>query len=79
MRPGYRYAREAGLGHTLRELASAKMALVAVCPHCKHQRVLFIASLIERYGENFPVLALRERLRCTSCRARMPNLHESSR
>jgi hypothetical protein len=25
------------------------------------------------------VLALRERLRCTSCSARMPNLHESSR
>jgi hypothetical protein len=79
MRPGNRYAREAGLGRTLAELASAKMALVAVCRRCKHRRVLFAGNLIARYGQNFPALSLRERLRCSKCRGRVANLHESSR
>jgi hypothetical protein len=55
------------------------MALVAVCRRCKHRRVLFTANLIARYGENFPAIELRDRLRCTSCRDRVANLHESSR
>ena len=79
MRPGNRYAREAGLSRTLGELATGKIELVAVCRRCKHRRVLFTANLIARYGENFPAIALRERLRCTNCRARVANLHESSR
>jgi hypothetical protein len=66
-------------GRTLGELASAKMALVAVCRRCKHRRVLFTANLIAKYGEAFPALLLRERLRCSSCHARSANLHESSR
>jgi hypothetical protein len=78
MRPGNRYAREA-VGRTLGELADAKMALVAVCRRCKHRRVLFTGNLIARYGENFPALKLREHLRCSSCRSRVANLHESSR
>ena len=41
MRPGNRYAKERGEGRTLGELARAKMALVAVCPRCKHRRVLY--------------------------------------
>ena len=66
-------------GRTLGELASAKMALVAVCRRCKHRRVLFAANLIARYGENFPTPALRERLRCSNCRGRVANVYQSSR
>jgi DNA-directed RNA polymerase subunit RPC12/RpoP len=55
------------------------MALIAVCRQCKHRRVLFPANLITRYGEDFPVIELRKRLRCSDCRGRMVNLHESSR
>jgi len=79
MRPGNRYAREPGVGRTLGQLVSAKMALVAVCRRCKHRRVIFPANLTGRYGENFPAIELRERLRCSGCRGRMANLHESSR
>ena len=79
MRPGNRYARETGSGRTLGDLVRAKMALVAVCRHCKHRRTIFPANLIARFGESYPVIELRQRLRCTGCRTRMANLHESSR
>jgi len=80
MRRGNRYAREAGLGRTLGELASAKMAPVAGCAGAASTAAFFFtANLITRYGENFPALALRERLRCSTCCGRMANLHESSR
>jgi hypothetical protein len=79
MRPGNRYARETGIGRTLGQLVSAKMALVAVCRRCKHQRVLFPANYIARFGEEYPSIELRKFLRCSSCRGRMANLHESAR
>jgi hypothetical protein len=79
MRPGNRYARETGIGRTLGDLLRAKMALVAVCRRCKHRRILFPVNLIARYGHDFPAIQLCDRLRCTSCRSRMANLHESSR
>jgi len=79
MRPGNRYAHETGSGRTLGQLVRAKMALVVVCRRCKHRRVLYPANLIARFGENCPGIELRTRLRCSSCRGRMANLHESSR
>jgi hypothetical protein len=79
MRPGNRYARETGAGRTLGELMQAKMALVAVCRRCKHRRVLYPANLIPRFSETRAAIELRERLRCSSCRGRMANLHESAR
>ena len=79
LRPGNRYARETGIGRTLGELVRAKMALVAVCRRCKHRRVLYPANLIPRFGESFPAIELRSRMRCSACRGRMANLHEVSR
>jgi hypothetical protein len=79
MRPGNRYARENALGRTLGQMVQAKMALVAVCRRCKHRRLLYPAHLTARYGENFPAIELREKLRCSNCRYRSANLHESSR
>jgi len=79
MRPGSRYAREEGIGRTLEQLVAAKMALVAVCRRCKHRRLLYPANLIPQYGEDFPAVELRDRLRCSGCRGRVANLHESSR
>jgi len=78
MRDGNRYARESN-SRTLGQLVSAKMALVAICRRCKHQRVLFPANYIGRFGDNYPAIELRERLCCSSCHGRMANLHESSR
>jgi hypothetical protein len=75
--PGNRH--DKGVGRTLRQLVSAKMALVAVCRRCKHRRVLFAANYIAQFGEDCLAIELRERLRCSSCRGRMANLHESSR
>ena len=79
MRAGNRYARETGAGRTLGEMIHLKMALVAVCRRCKHRRVLFPANLMARFGEDFPAIELREHLRCSNCRYRSANLHESSR
>jgi hypothetical protein len=79
MRAGRPYPRETGFGRTLGQLVDAKMALVAICRSCKHQRVLFPANYVEGFGADCPALELREHLRCTNCRGRMANLHESSR
>jgi hypothetical protein len=72
MRPGNRYAREAGIGRALGEMVSAKMALVAVCRRCKHRRVLYPANLIARYGEHCPAIELRPHLHCSGYRVRFP-------
>lgn len=79
MRPGNRYARETGAGRTLGELVRTKIALVAVCRRCKHRRVLYPANLISRFGANFLAIELRNHLRCSACKYRAANLHESSR
>jgi hypothetical protein len=79
MRPGNHYARETGASRTLGELVRAKMALVAVCRRCKHRRVLYPANFIPVFGEDYPAIELRHRLRCSACRGRIANLHESSR
>jgi hypothetical protein len=79
MHPGNRYARENSSGRTLGQLVSAKMALVAVCRRCKHRRTIFPANLVARFGEEFPAIDQRERLRCSGCRGRVANLHEASR
>jgi hypothetical protein len=55
------------------------MALVVICRRCKHQRALFPANYIERFGADCPAIELREHLCYTNCRGRMANLHESSR
>jgi hypothetical protein len=53
---------------------------MAVCRRCEHQRVLYPANYISRFGENYPAIDLRERLRCSSCLGRgMANLQESAR
>jgi hypothetical protein len=55
------------------------MALVAICRRCKHQRVLYPANFIDRFGEDCSAILLREHLRCSECSGKMANLHESSR
>ena len=67
------------LGRTLGELIGAKMALVAICRRCKHQRVLYPGNFVERFGEDCPAILLREHLRCSECHGKMANLHESAR
>ena len=79
MRPGNRYARELGTGRTLGQLAANKMALAVVCRRCKHRRVLYPASLIERFGADYPSIEIRQHLRCSQCRYRSANVHEMAR
>ena len=69
MRPGSRYWRAAEKPRTLRDLAVAKVALVAVCRRCGHQKLLFPYGLAERLGQDFPFERLAARLRCTECQA----------
>jgi hypothetical protein len=77
---GNLYPREGGIGRTLGQLIDERMALVAICRRCKHQRVLYPANFIERFGEHCPAIELCQHLRCSSCRTRaMANLHESTR
>jgi len=65
-------------GRTLGRLIDARMALVAVCRRCKHRRVLYPRNLIDRFGADCPAIELRDYLRCTACRSRSANLHESA-
>jgi hypothetical protein len=77
MRAPHRH--DQGSGRTLGQLVHAKMALVAICRRCKHQRVLYPANYIQRFGEDCLAIALREHLRCSSCCGRLADLHESAR
>ena len=79
MRSNSHGAPQRGSGRTLGQLIDDKMALVAICRRCKHQRVLYPAVYIERFGDDCPAIALRHLLRCSSCGARAANLHESAR
>ena len=79
MQAGNRYAVETAMGRTLGQLLDAKMALVAICRRCKHRSVLYPANLIPRFGADSPAINVRERLRCSACRYRSANLHESVR
>ena len=78
MRSSNRCAQET-VGRTLGQLIDAKMALVAICRRCKHQRVLYPANYIARFGKDCPAILLREHLRCGDCRGKMANLHKSAR
>jgi hypothetical protein len=66
-------------GRTLGRLIEARMALLAVCRRCKHRRVLYPRNLVDRFGADCPAIELREYLRCSACRSRSANLHESAR
>jgi len=61
------------------QLMNSKMALVANCRRCKHQRVLYPANYVERFGADCPAILIREHLRCAECHGKMANLHESAR
>jgi len=67
------------LARTLGEMVHTKIVLLAVCRRCKHESIVYPFSLIPRFGEDFPAMELRQRLRCSSCRGRMANLYEASR
>lgn len=75
MRPENRYNR----GKTLGQLSESKLALVAVCRRCKHQHMLSLASLIERFGEDTPAIDIRPLLRCRVCGYSGAYLHEAAR
>jgi hypothetical protein len=79
LRADPRLAHARDKGRTLGQLVALKVALVAVCRRCKHRRVLYPAALIERFGPDMPAIDLRQHLRCSACRYRSANLHESSR
>ena len=70
------------LEHVLRR-AMARAGLVThyehICRRCKHQRVLYPAHYIARFGEDCPAILLRKHLRCAECRGKMANLHASAR
>ncbi len=75
MRPGNRHNRGKSLGDVQRE----RLALVAVCRRCKHQHMLHLPLLIERFGDNAHAIDIQPRLRCGACGYRGANLHEASR
>ena len=75
MRPGNRYNK----GKTLGDLVRARLVLLAICRRCKHERIPYPHSLIERFGEDTPAIDIRPLLRCSACRYRSANLHETGR
>lgn len=42
----------------------------AYCRKCKHAARLSLAKLRAHLGDDFPLIKVRERLRCRSCRSR---------
>lgn len=58
---------------------SDKAALLVVCRRCKHRRLFYPARLAAELGPDFEIIDLRQRLRCSACRARAANVHETTR
>lgn len=50
MRPGNPYWKSPAKSRTLRDLAVAKLALVAVCQRCRYRSLLFPYELDEKLG-----------------------------
>jgi hypothetical protein len=42
----------------------------AYCAKCKHTARLSLVKLRERLGDDFPLIDVREKLRCRHCRSR---------
>ena len=76
MRPGNRYAREAGVGRTLGELVRAQDGAGSRLSALQAQARALSRQSHPRYGEDFPAIELRKHLRCSGCRGRVANLHE---
>src|SRR5262249_14627934 len=70
-RPKRTAARKSACAHAIDVRESAASA--------KHQRALYPAQFIERFGADCLAIELREHLLCSTCRGRMANLHESTR
>ena len=51
--------------------------MVAICRRCKHRATLYPANLIPAFGKDCSAIELRPKLRCSECRAKTVNLHES--
>jgi DNA-directed RNA polymerase subunit RPC12/RpoP len=41
--------------------------LLAICNHCAHTVELNVRQLIEKYGRDYEVPAIKRHLRCTRC------------
>jgi hypothetical protein len=64
----------------LADLIRRGMTLRVMCRRCKHQDVLYPATLAEKLGPDFLVNELAPRLRCTECDGRgMASVHEVGR
>lgn len=64
---------------SLKQLAAAKMVLVAVCRTCNHAANLFPAELAEKHGEETKAYSLEPKLRCSQCGSSQPRLYGASR
>jgi hypothetical protein len=54
---------------TLNDLIE-RFQLYAICTDCERMERVSIQHLVEHYGGDFLIEAVRQRLRCTSCRVR---------
>jgi hypothetical protein len=55
---------------TLDNVAKYNSRLLAICDHCAHTVELSVNALIKAHGRNYPVPAIKSRLRCTRCQSR---------
>ena len=59
--------------HSLNDLLES-FHLYAECERCQRSMQLSVEKLIARLGDDFPVIDLRPRLRCTGCNIRGQDL-----
>ncbi len=52
---------------TLANVTANNYRLLAICDHCAHTVELDMDRLVERHGVDYPVPALKKRLKCTRC------------
>jgi hypothetical protein len=74
MRPDNRYNR----GKTL-VISSERNWYCWPSAGAASMRLLWPAPLIDRFGEDCPAIDIRPLLRCSACRTRNANLHETGR
>ncbi len=52
---------------TLANVITNNYRLLAICDHCAHTVELDMDTLVEQHGGDYPVPAIKRRLRCTRC------------
>lgn len=61
----------------LADLLANQRLLRVVCTTCRHERIIGVDSLAQRFGMDVPLSWIATKFRCSACNARTVEAHEA--